>query len=133
MRSAIFEDFKSARTLLIWGNSDELSPLVNALDELAQGHRDSARLDGQIGAEAIDSTGVRITTGTSDAVLCREHPDGIDVELRCSPEKCSDLAELLRPLVRPGAVGHHYIDLTVDQPFQIIVSAGEYPPTLRPE
>jgi hypothetical protein len=132
MRSAIFEDFKSAKTLLIWGSSDELIPLVNALDDLAQGRRDSAVLDRQLGAKVVESTIVTIVAARHDAVRYRMDTDGTDVQLLCSRGKCSELADLLRPLVRAGAAGHHYLDLTIDQPLQIIVSAGEYPATLKP-
>ena len=130
MRTAIFEDFKWRRTLLIWGSATELRPLVDVMDDLAHGRRDSATLDGRLGTEPVGGAVVTLTAALREAVLLRQDADGADIQLCCSRERWNKLADLLRTLIRPGAVGHHYLDLVDDQPLQIIVSAAAS--TLRP-
>jgi hypothetical protein len=134
MRFGVFDDFKSERTLLVWTDvGGELKPLVDGLDELARGPRTTIRLDASLGAGAVGGAQVSIEVASQDAVILREDCEGPTVQLRCSRASCSELADQLRGLVTPPyQVGHHYLDLTADQPVQIMVSAGEYPADLKP-
>lgn len=134
MRFGVFDDFKSARTLLVWTDvGSDLAPLVDSLDELAQGSRSTVQLDASLGAVAVGGAQVSIEVASREAVILRESREGPTVQLHCSRQGCSDLAAQLRSLVTPPhQVGHHYLDLAFDQPLQIMVSAGEYPPGLEP-
>ena len=133
MRFGIFEDFKSERTLLVWGIGSDLRPLVDALDDVARGPRTFIPFDRSLGAEAVGDVDVTLELASQNCVLFRQHGEGSTIQLRCSREKCAELAEQLRPLAAtPDQVGHHYLEITADQPLQIMVSAGEYPPDLTP-
>jgi hypothetical protein len=133
MRFGIFDGFKSERTLLVWTDiGSDLAPLVDSLDELVRGSRTIIHLD-TLGAEAVGGVKVSIEAADQEAVILRESREGSTVQLYCSRERCGELSVQLRSLATPPCqVGHHYLDLAVDQPLQIMVSAGEYPSGLEP-
>ncbi len=72
-----------------------------------------------------------IEAAREDRVILSETEGGPAVQLLCSKGRFAQLADQLRSLTTVSGAGHHYLYISPDQPLQIIVSAGEYPPEMH--
>jgi hypothetical protein len=133
LRFGVFDEFKGATTLLLWGD-DALPALRDLFRDLDAGKSRSVRLESLQWALPQGNCAVRITKvrDAAERVRVRRTSQRTKVELDLTRDELKRFADLIEPLIA-GAIGHQYLDLdTPEQQLQIIVSKGEYPPDLKP-
>lgn len=131
----IFDDFKGARTLLLWGEDSGIAALQTVFRELADGARGTTGLHEMVWAEGVRGTRLSpdLAQAKSDEVFrLTKADDGIDVTWISTRDKFLSYADLIAPLLDPsGPSCHQYLDSDRNFTFQIMVSRGEYPENLR--
>jgi hypothetical protein len=133
----VFDDFKGATTLLLWGD-DRLPDLRDLSRDLATGRLQSVDLEDLTWTRTRGDCAVRISNTREAAHGLRLRRDGERTRVECglANGELNRFADLIDALL-PHPNGHQYLDLDVpDQPLQIIVSKGEYtegyPPRMKP-
>ena len=121
LKADVFDDFKGATTLLLWGDREGIATLLAGLSELRNGRRDELPIDGPkiplIVRSAPDLPG-----GSSLQL------DGNGYRWNCSRGTLRLASELVEPLLHRA--GHQFFDVS-GLAQQIIISRDEYPSTLR--
>src|SRR4029453_4289640 len=103
VRAGIFDDFKGATTLLVWGDKSDMEALLAGLSALRRGER-SALLLGE-GNKSVSVTSVAApATEWSHLRL-----EGNSLRWDCS----TDILELAEDLVRPllDGAGHQFLGI----------------------
>ena len=113
LKAAVFEEFKGATTLLLWGDGEGMALLLRGFDALRSG----ADHEFSVGGQSFDLTVIHGEGST----LFR---NGTDLRWCCSREMIALAAELTEPLLHQ--VGHQYLDVAGGAE-QIIISRDEYP------
>lgn len=134
LQFGLFDDFKFERTLLVWGDRESLGRVEEAFRALADGCRESLAFEGLPRAISVDGTRVTaVTYPGGGSTLTVIHSGMTEViELRCSTDIWQTFADQVQALrTIPGVVGHAYLDVSADQPIQLMVSIGEYSADLR--
>jgi hypothetical protein len=121
LKADVFDEFKGATTLLLWGDQEGMAALFAGLSGLREGTRSEL---------AIDGAGTRVTLcsasrGTLWSTL-RKEEGGLRWE--CSHDTIALAANLVEPLLR--AAGHQFLDVT-GLADQVIIARDEYPADLR--
>lgn len=113
LKAAVFEDFKGATTLLLWGDGEGMALLLRGFDALRSG----------VGVEfVVDGPNCDLTIIHGEgSTLFR---NGAYLRWCCSREMIALAAELTEPLLYQ--VGHQYLDVAGGAE-QIIISRDEYP------
>jgi hypothetical protein len=130
LRCRIFDDFKAGRpTLLIWGDKS-LKCLAGLLRDLTKPDSPVARFEdmpwisGEAGSSVVINPAsqligtLRITRAGSSVLVHCELTRGVLLEF----------ADRIDVLAAPNCLaGRQYLDVSEEQPIQIVVSKGEYP------
>jgi hypothetical protein len=117
LKAAVFDDFKGATTLLLWGDAEGMVSLRSSFDALRLGKSTGFEVDGPAGS-------VTIKQGESSTLTS----DRGALYWRCSLETIDLAADLTGPLV--SQAGHQYLDVS-GMAEQVIIARDEYPADLR--
>lgn len=119
LQARLLEDFKGARTLLVWGDTDSMRVLDHGLKSVING--DDEALVGDDHNPLILRVAAREHSYVAtEAGLLR---------WECTIDTLQRAKGLVGPLLRED--GHQYVDARGDAE-QVIISAGEYPADFRP-
>lgn len=128
LQAGLFTSFKSANSLLLWGEKGDIKRLYADLRRLHDGETPLLTVAG-----CSEDSVLSIVAST-------EH-DGITSDLAsakgalrwtCSRQVIEDLRALIIGLLDGEGAGHQYIDLSGPLADQIVLSMGEDPSSLRP-
>ncbi|MBP2276881.1 MULTISPECIES: hypothetical protein [Sphingomonas] len=117
LKAGVFDDFKGATTLLLWGDAEGMVSLRSSLDALRFGNSTGFAIDGPAGTVTIKQ-GESSTLTSDGGALC----------WRCSRETIDLAADLTAPLV--SRAGHHFLDVG-GMAERVIIARDEYPADLR--
>lgn len=117
LRAGVFDDFKGATTLLLWGDSEGMAALCSSLGAIGAGKSIEFAIDGPAG-------GLIITLGEGSMLA----NDSEVLLWQCSRETLDLAADLTEALVHQA--GHHFLDVD-GLAEQVIFARDEYPPDLR--
>lgn len=117
----VFDEFKGATTLLLWGDEDGMAALFAGLCGLREGTRNELAIDGADTRVTVCSASRRTLWST-----LRKEEGGFRWE--CSHDTIELATDLVEPLLR-GA-GHQFLDVT-GLADQVIIARDEYPADLR--
>ena len=117
LKAAVFEDFKGATTLLLWGDGEGMASLYRALNALCAGNGNDFAIDGPAG-------GVIIAQGESSRLTREERR----LRWHCPRETVELAAGLVEPLI--SAAGHQFLDVS-GLAEQVVIARDEYPADLR--
>jgi hypothetical protein len=121
LNAGVFDEFKGATTLLLWGDVEGMAALFAGLSALREGTRNEL---------VIDETDTRLTVCSASRrtewSTLRKEEGGFRWE--CSHDTIELAADLVEPLLR-GA-GHQFLDVT-GLARQVIIARDEYPADLR--
>ena len=121
LNAGVFDDFKGATTLLLWGDEDGMAALFAGLSALREGKRNELAIEG-----ADTRLTVRSASDRTEWSTLRKEEGGVCWE--CSHDTIELATDLVEPLLR-GA-GHQFLDVT-GLAEQVIIARDEYPPDLR--
>lgn len=116
LRAGVFDDFKGATTLLLWGDADGMASLRSSLDAIRAGNSTEFVIDGP-------ADGLTIVQGEGSTLV---NENGT-LRWRCSRETIDLAVELIGPLVIHA--GHQFLDLS-GAAEQVIIARDEYPADL---
>jgi hypothetical protein len=116
LKAGMFDDFKGATTLLLWGDRDGMARLHDGLSALRRGDCDKLEIGGPHGSLTIQARG-----GFEGSSLQMEETGFL---WDCSLATADFAAGLVAPLLR--AAGHQFlaVDGLVEQ---VIIARDEYP------
>ena len=117
LQARLFDDFKGARTLLLWGDVDGMRALEHGLERIVNGDSEALVGDDQ-------NPLVLGVTGRLDPSYVTANAG---LRWTCSIEVFERAKSSIEPLLREH--GHQYVDATGDAE-QVIISTGEYPADL---
>lgn len=117
LKAGVFDDFKGATTLLLWGDAEGIVSLRSNLDALRLGNSTGFGIDGPAGSVTIKE-GEGSTLTSDGGALC----------WRCSRQTVDAAAELTAPLV--SQAGHQFLSVS-GMAEQVIIARDEYPADLR--
>ena len=121
LKAGVFDDFKGATTLLLWGDEEGMAVLLAGLSTLREGK------DNEF---AIDGTDARLTvclaSGKTEWSALWTKESGFRWE--CSLDTLELAVDLVEPLLL-GA-GHQFLDVR-GLAEQVIIARDEYPADLR--
>jgi hypothetical protein len=102
LRFGVFDDFKGAMTLLIWGDKEQIAQLRDVFDELADGRRTVAALNDMPWAAPVGGARLDLSVAKDgrDEMLVTSSA----VSWRCSREHFAEFADKVAALLGPGAV-----------------------------
>ncbi len=135
LRFGVFDDFKGARTLLLWGDASGLAALQSVLRELADGARGTTALHETGWAEGVGGIHLFLDLARSkwerrDELT--EAADGATVKWSGTRDEFETYVDLIAPLISSSNPnGHQYLDSNRNSDLQIMVSRGEYPDDLH--
>ena len=121
LKAAVFNDFKGATTLLVWGDGEGMGALFAGLSDLRDGKKNELAIDGHDG-------GLAVCLAADNAEASRLGMEGKRLHWACSPETVELAADLVEPLLK-GA-GHQFLDVS-GLAEQVIIARDEYPANLR--
>lgn len=121
LKTGLFDDFKGAKTLLLWGDEEGMAALLVGLSALQNPQGRPLLLDQ--GNIPLSICSVAAPASWSNL---RRHGDSLQWE--CSGAMLELAEDLVRPLIK-GA-GHQYLEVTGEAE-QVIISRDEYPADLR--
>jgi len=121
LKAGVFDDFKGATTLLLWGDEEGMAVLLAGFSALREGNGNKF---------AIDGTDNRLTvcpaSGKTEWSTVQSEESGFRWE--CSHDTLELAVDLIEPLLR-GA-GHQFLDVS-GLAEQVIIARDEYPADLR--
>src|SRR4051794_13757963 len=121
LKAAVFDDFKGATTLLIWGDEEGMGKLWQGLLSLRDGFGDELAIDGPNGVLLVCS----VDEETKVSTLRLE---GRRTCWTCSLDTIELAADLVEPLL--SGAGHQFLDVS-GLAEQVIVARDEYSADLR--
>ena len=127
VRFGIFEDFKSAETLLIWSDEVGLAHFLSALRQLADAQAQMIAMHQMSWAEPLRKTEFYLTLASEGraSLQLKSGSAGPIIELRGSAGTFSEFADKVdRLLAALPEGGHQY--LIASAALQLMVSIGEY-------
>jgi hypothetical protein len=128
LRFGVFEGFKGATTLLIWGDDEGIAHLRAVFGEFANGRRHAASLQEMPWATAIDGTRLNLRVARNGDDKMSVALAGTHIDWKCSSEHFAESADKVAALLSPACEsGHQYLD-TRGEALQVMVSKGEYAP-----
>lgn len=120
LKAGVFDDFKGATTLLLWGDREGMEVLLASLSVL----RDTRREFAVESAEA----GLTVCYAAERSQGSTLRMEGSSLRWDCSGETVRLAAALVEPLLH-GA-GHQFLDVDGSAE-QVIIARDEYPADLR--
>jgi hypothetical protein len=130
LRYAYFQTIKGAPTLLIWGSSDAVARLYEALVQRADGEGPDVLTD-IAGCRSVDGSSVLFETVGESEGLLRDEVEPEAYRWRMDRDGWYEFAEQVEPLTH-GSPGHQYLRSHADDDIVVLVSSGEYPDDLTP-
>jgi hypothetical protein len=121
LNAGVFDDFKGAATLLLWGDEEGMAALFSGLSDLREGQRNELAIDG-----ADTQVTVRSASDRTQWSTLRNEEGGVCWE--CSQDMIELATDLIEPLLRRA--GHQFLDVT-GLAEQVIIARDVYPPDLR--
>ncbi len=103
LKTGLFDDFKGAATLLIWGDEEGMTVLLAGLTAVRDGKRKDLTIDGV----ELPLTVCR-SSGGEEPSSFREDENGF--RWQCSHETVALAADLVEPLATTGA-GHQFLEV----------------------
>ena len=122
LKAGVFEGFKGATSLLIWGDDEGMVALFAGLSALREHKRKDFTIDGSDTTLTVCST-----SREGDFSTLRKEESGFRWE--CSRDTIELAADLVEPLLEEGA-GHQFLDVE-GLAEQVIIARNEYPANLR--
>lgn len=116
LNAGVFDNFKGAATLLLWGDGEGMASLLSNFAALRDGSRTEFGIDGPNGAVTV-CTGSDTKNSTLRAV-------GDEYRWDCPSEVIAIAADLIEPLLQES--GHQFLDVT-GLAERVIISRDEYP------
>ena len=120
LKAGIFDDFKGATTLLLWGDEEGVASLFSGLSDLKDGKRTELAVEGPGPVLTVRMKG----EGTGSSTLGRS-AGGLRWE--CSPDILKLACDLTEPLLK--SVGHQFLDVD-GLAEQVVIARDEYPADL---
>ncbi len=117
LRAGVFDDFKGAVTLLLWGDAEGMASLRRSLDAIRADKSIEIAVESPMG-------GLTIMQGEGSTLF----DDRNAVRWRCSRETLDLAADLTETLVNQA--GHHFLDVS-GLAAQVIIARDEYPSDLH--
>ena len=131
LQFGMFDNFKGARTLLLWGDTSGIATLQEIFRDLSSGARNVADLHEIEWAEGRPHTGLilqRVKTTPEVAMNLHETAGTTSIVWKATREEFGLYSELIAPLGDTSCTaGHQYLGTDQNFPIQVIVSTGEYP------
>jgi hypothetical protein len=125
LRSGYFRNFKSAPTVLIWGDANDMGRLAGLLAAGAIGS--SPDLGEPV--KAVDGYAIALRPASASlGMQIRER----GLEWVLAPETMRDFAQAVEGVAIAERPAHQYLDGGESEVLQVIVSCGEYPADLTP-
>lgn len=121
LNAGVFDDFKGATTLLLWGNEEGMAVLFAGLSALRDGNRNEWVIDGA-------DTRLTMCSASRETERSELQKEEAGVRWACSRDTFGLAADLVEPLLH-GA-GHQFLDVT-GLAEQVIIARDEYPADLR--
>lgn len=121
LNAAVFDDFKGATTLLVWGDGEGMETLLAGLSAVRDGKNTELVIDGPNGGLVVSSVAERGEVSTLDA-------EGKRLRWVCSPDAIELAADLVEPLL--DGAGHQFLDVS-GLAEQVVIARDEYPADLR--
>ena len=121
LRAGVFQEFKGATTLLLWGDKTGMQSLLGGLSALRKRYTKELELEGNNGKLTIS----RLVRGSRKSHLTREEDSLL---WRCSTDILELAEDLLRPLL--SQPGHQLLEVD-GLAEQIIIARDEYPADLQ--
>ena len=121
LQARVFDNFKGATTLLLWGDEEGMADLFSGLSALRDGKRSELTVDGP-GSALIVRAGVR-ERGSSTLAKSLD-----SIYWECSPETLNLACDLTEPLL--ATAGHQFLDVD-GLAEQVIIARDEYSADLR--
>ena len=120
LKAGVFDDFKGATTLLLWGDREGMATLLASLSALQDGDRDEFGIDGPDGGLTV-----RACDEPEVSTLRMEESGFL---WGCSRNTVELAADLVEPLLH--GPGHQFLDVD-GLAEQAIIARDEYPADLR--
>ena len=120
LKAGVFDDFKGATTLLLWGDGEGMARLFSDLSAISEGKSGELILDGP-GAP------LRICLDQRGSSTLRQSEDRLHWE--CSADTLKLACDLTAPLLTTRA-GHQFLDVD-GLAEQVIIARDEYPADLH--
>jgi hypothetical protein len=121
LKTGLFDHFKGAKTLLLWGDGRGMTGLLLGLSALRNPQGRLLSLD-------EGNIPLSICSVAGPASWSNLKRDGEGLRWECSGAMLELAEDLVRPLIE-GA-GHQYLEVTGEAE-QVIISRDEYPADLR--
>jgi hypothetical protein len=120
LKAGVFDDFKGATTLLLWGDREGMGALLTSLSAL----RDTR---GEFAVEGPDG-GLTVCYASDKNEGSTLRTEGNCFRWVCSGEALKFAADLIEPLL--SGAGHQFLDVD-GLAEQVIIARDEYPADLR--
>jgi hypothetical protein len=135
LQFGVFDEFKGARTLLLWGDESGIAALQAAFRELADEACGVMALHETGWAKGIRGTRLFLDLARSysgEPVKLSKVDGAPDIKWNGTRDEFACCADLIEPLLNPSKPsGHQYLDSNQNFVLKIMVSRGEYPVDLR--
>jgi hypothetical protein len=118
LKAGVFDDFKGATTLLLWGDREGMATLSVSFSRLRDGTLNEFFIDGSEGGLTVCLE--------QDGSTLQASRNG--VRWGCSSETAALAADLVEPLLQRA--GHQFLDVD-GLAEQVIIARDEYPANLR--
>jgi hypothetical protein len=128
LRVGLFNDFKGADTILVWGDAEGFQELHSTVLALLDGQEQTATVGSgrtTLTIDVEDSGGFGLSRLISDPI------DANSLRWTCSQSLLDNTAGLLAGLAT-ATNGHQYVDVSGPVATQLMFSAGEYPDEMSP-
>lgn len=130
LRYAYIQAFKGVPALLIWGASDAVARLYEALVQRADGEGPDLLTD-IAGCRSEDGSSVLFETVGESEGLLRDDIEPETFRWRMDRDGWYEFAELVEPLIH-GSPGYQYLRARTDDDIVVVVGAGDFPDALMP-
>lgn len=117
LNAGVFDDFKGATTLLLWGDLEGVASLGDSFSALRGGSREEFSIDGSEGS-------LKVCLAQEGSTLRAE---GSCVRWDCSRETIESAADAIEPLL--ARAGHQFLEVN-GLAQQVIIARDQYPANL---
>ena len=121
LRAGVFEDFKGATTLLLWGSAEGMAILKADLTALRHGDLYEFAIEGP-------DTPLTVCLVNEEEGSSTLRMEGTGFRWACSGDTLELAADLVEPLLNQA--GHQFLDVH-GAAEQVIIARDEYPADLR--
>ena len=122
LKAGVFDDFKGATTLLIWGDEEGITSLFAGLCALRDGKRKDLAVDGL-------HTSLRVCSASHRGEWSTLRKEESGLRWECSHDTIGLAMDLVETLLDDGA-GHQFLHVH-GLAEQVMIARDEYPADLR--